>query len=499
MKRSWKADLSRFIELISLRLYSDPIKAGIRELITNSLDARIGKVEIWIDYDEKEKKLRYTDTGAGIDPESFEEVYGKIASGHKRKKESRGFFGIGRMSLIAASEKGMIISYKDGKVYKWSFDKEGWEGPKVEEDKDEIGHGIYLQFDGLVIEDLKKIEKWIRKTFSIPLLKKECTLKFQYRDLDSMINEEFTEHGLKKTKYGNLKLYTKEEMNGTLYICQKGILVKEEDYTGLTAFVDQDFLDIKTDREGFVNNEKYRYFKRVLKKELAKLRPRESFEKMEVDFIRRLMKEFKKYWFKKVKENNVLEKLKIEFPKEGDEIIKEEDSNSPDIPEERETESMSELEPFEPSKSIIEETEETIEYPTIKPLEREIPRFQEKITPIEDVQNISSTEPSNEKVETPKEKETKTVKIKGARPVQLGKEFPMIFFETEPFTLVFNTTHPVFRKFLERGKLGSSELAVLFERMFEAIYISEEQPNLSLEEVKKRWVKVDQKLKEIFK
>jgi len=35
----------------------------------------------------------------------------------------------------------------------------------------------------------------------------------------------------------------------------------------------QGFLDIKTDREGFMNNEKYRTFKSDLMKELAELRP----------------------------------------------------------------------------------------------------------------------------------------------------------------------------------------------------------------------------------
>lgn len=496
MKEEWKVDMNRLIELVARRMYSDPIKAGIRELITNSLDARIGKVEIWIDYDDIKKKLRYTDSGAGIDPNSFKEIYGKIASAHKRRKGSRGFFGIGRMSLIAASERGMIISYKDGKVYTWTFDKKGWEGPLIEEDKDEIGHGVYLEFNGLELKDLKEIEEWIKKTFSIPLLEKECAIKFQHVDLYSNIRGDFTVQEPKKTKYGEIRLYTKEEMDGTLFICQKGILVKEEDYTGLTAYVDQEFLDIKTDREGFVNNEKYRYFKKTLKKELAKLRPQKSFEKMEVDFIKRLMKEFKKYWFKKVKENHVMEKLQIEFPKEEETVlpkdfeptnIPEEEAKLPEIPYEptppetpyEEKESEIEIGPFE-DNAIQGEI-----LPTPPETEIEIgPATDEAITEIPKVEK--------------KEQETKTVKIKGAKPADLGEEYPMIFFEREPFVLVFNTTHPVFRKLIEKGKLGSHQLAVLFERMFEAAY-SDAHPVESMEELKKRWKEVDLKLKEVLK
>lgn len=497
MKNLWKVDMNRLIELVASRMYSDPVKAGIRELITNSLDARIGKVEIWIDYDDIQNQLRYTDTGMGIDPKSFKEIYGKIASAHKRRKGSRGFFGIGRMSLIASSEKGIIMSYKDGKVYTWKFDKNGWEGPEIEEDLDQIEHGVYIQFDGLVLENLGEIEDWIRKTFSIPLLRKECTIKFQYIDLCTQIQEDYTEQKTKGLKEGLLKLYTKEEMDGTLYICQKGILVREEDYTGLTAYIDQNFLDIKTDREGFVNNEKYRHFKKVLKKELAKLRPQKSFEKMEVDFIKRLMKEFKKYWFKKIKENHVLEKLKIEFPKEGNEIVKKEDSVSANIPDISEPESMPELEPYEPFLS--EERNPTKEGESF-PIPETSPSYQEKIPqPEKEQEGKYPAEPSEIEEESKSlQTETKTVKIKGAKPVELGEDFPMVFFESEPFVLVFNTSHPVFKKLIEKGKLGSHELAVLFERMFECAY-SDQFPTESREDLKKRWKEVDKKLREIFK
>jgi len=496
-KQEWKVDISRFIELIAQRMYSEPLKAGIRELITNSLDARIDQVEIWIDYDDIHRVLKYSDTGIGIDPKSFTDIYGKIASGHKRQKDTRGFFGIGRMSLIAASKKGVIMSYTKGKVYTWKFDREGWEGPEIREDKDEIGHGIYLEFKGIDIENLGEIEQWIIKTFSVPLLKKECTIRFQHMELFTQIDNNYTIEDQIITNKRSIQFYTKEEMDGILYICQKGILVREEPYTGLTAYVDQEFLDIKTDREGFINNEKYRFFKSTVKKELAKLRPVKSFEKMEVDFIKRLMRGFKRYWIKKVlvKEKHIMEKMEIEFPKEGEEIIKD-NLPSTEIPIVKKI-PPTDLSPEGlPTPSNMEEeiilgpaTDETIpgESSYVEPNSVKMgPSLDEAISEI----------PHSQKIE--KKEGQKIVKIRGAKPVDLGTDYPVIFYESDPFVLIFNTSHPVFKKLVEKGKLGSAQLALLFERMFECAH-SDAHPVESLEDLKTRWKEVDKKLREIFK
>lgn len=484
MKESWKVDMSRLVEIVAERLYSDPIKAGIRELITNSLDARKDQVTIEIHYMEDEKKLRYSDDGIGIDPESFREVYGKIASGHERKKGSRGIFGLGRMALIAASKRGILISYKNGKVYEWKFNRRGWSGPRITKDLDEIGHGIYLEFEGLDLTNLAEIEEWIRKTFSLPLLKKECLIYLNHGEIFTSIQgPKFGEcEEPIKTKYGRINLYTKEEIDGTLYICQKGILVREEPFTGITAYIDQDFLDIKTDREGFINNEKYRLFRKRLKERLNKFRPERSFKKMEIDFVKRLMREFKRYWFKKVKEKKVPIKIDLKFPESGQEIIKEDQSPQLDVAI------------LSPKKVRLPEVAETSPVPVeVIPLPQETSVSEEKPS-----LNSNGIVPFLSEEKEKKVEEKKAVIIKGAKPVPLGEDYPMIFFESDPFVLVFNTSHPIFRKLVEKGKLGSSQLSVLFERMFNCAYL-DKYPVESLEELKKRWKEVDSKLKEIFK
>jgi len=530
--RKWDVDVGRFVEIVAERMYTDPILAGIRELITNSLDARKDKVSIQMDY--KDKIFRYVDDGVGIDPKSFEEVYGKIASGHTRKKEARGFFGIGRMALIASSEKGTIMSYYKGNVYTWTFTKDGWTGPFIAKDEDQIGHGVFIQFEGLDIGNVEELKIWVQKTFNIPLLRKECEIKICDEEIFWNTSLDWKEQLPIQSKYGSIQFYTKEETDGLLFICQKGILVKEEPYTGLSAYVDQGFLDIKTDREGFVNDVKYRYFNKVLKQELSKLRPVKAFKKMEVDFIKRLMKDFKTFWEKKVTDVNVMESvpLKIEFPEEGKEVITEEEPKF----EEKEND-WSKIPTTDELAEHIDKTEgqdsAPITAPTVEEQGIDVEHIEDgtpsEVTPSpesssstdeilpEKKEDINQTIKQDqldqvhesmekdvgsesliqeEKKEEPKEEE-KVTTIRGAKPVELGEDFPVIYFERDPFVLVFNTTHPVFKKLVESGKLGSHELAVLFERMFECAYTNVHPNNDA--ELKERWKEVDRKLKDLFK
>ena len=469
MEEKWEVELDRLIELIAERMYTDPVKAGIRELITNSLDARKGRVEIEINYNQEEKLLQYLDTGTGIDPPSFREVYGKIASAHQRREDSRGFFGLGRMSLIAASQEGKIVSYRDGLISSWQFNREGWK--KVEERRETGREGVYIEFMGLEIENLDEIKSWIRKAFSIPLFRGECRILLNNEELTSIINLDWGEEEI-RARGGRVHLYYREEGEGQIRTCHRGIFVREEAYPGLLVYADQDFLDIKTDREGFVNNEKNRLFKQIVKRELSKLRPRESFERVEVDFVRRLMKGFRRHWLTIDKQSPPRGSIELEFPGE--------------ITITRST----------PSKG----GEGWGELPL--PGERE----EGATGPQEESSGGGASEgalPSEEKIPYQpgppgEEGGKKVVSIRGAVLVELGENYPVIFFESDPFTLVFNTSHPLFKGLIERGKLGNQELALLFERMMEAAFLNE-NPTEGLERVKERWSTVDKRLISLFR
>lgn len=208
------------------------------------------------------------------------------------------------------------------------------------------------------------------------------------------------------------------------------------------------------------------------------------------------MREFKKYWFKKVKKaNHILEKIKLEFPEKGKEIISEAPEIVPQVevtPEEVRKEAINVESPIG-TESISDGSVSIPEKVEIGPsLDTALPRM-----PIDHLEGELKEKKKNDFTRSKKEEE-RVVKIKGAKPVDLGEDYPMIFFETDPFVLVFNVSHPVFRRLVEKGKLGSSQLAVLFERMFEAMFINEDQPLVNREELKKRWAIVDSLLKKVF-
>jgi hypothetical protein len=285
--------------------------------------------------------------------------------------------------------------------------------------------------------------------------------------------------------------------DGRIYYSQKGVGVKEEPYTGLTAFVDQDFLDIKTDREGFVNNKKYRVFKEKIQSYLSKLRPQQAFKKMEVDFIQKLMKEFKKYWKASTEEIQVTtetsnSKLRLEFDspiemkttkqKTKTSILENSDKIIPDIAltKQHKMEFGEESNFLEIKLSSKRESKKTNEI--------EIKKIGKKKN--RNIKRVTATEEESAE-------EVKVVRIKGAKPMDLGEDYPIIFFEKNPFIFIFNTTHPTFQQLVESGSLTTEKLAILFERMmecsYEDLYSTEDRETL-----KARWAEVDKHLKKLF-
>ena len=192
--------------------------------------------------------------------------------------------------------------------------------------------------------------------------------------------------------------------------------------------------------------------------------------------------------------------IDIVFPKDTDLIHTEPDGGynmhlehpidqeiEVDVPVEEETPPEN-VEVFEKETEIeVVSPQITIETPDV------ILNSPEIILPIEDLPSIDNT---NIPIDVDNTKDN-VVTIKGARPMDLGEDFPMVFFETDPFVLIFNTTHPVFKQLVEKNKLGAAELAVLFERMFECAY-TDKNPVENIEDLKARWKAVDGKLKQIF-
>lgn len=525
----WKIDTKHLLEIVAQNMYSNPLEAGLREIIQNGLDAKTnGKINIEITIGED--YITYMDDGKGIDPDEFTEVYGKIASGHERVKHSRGIFGIGRMSFITQSSQGQISTMKDGKEYTWRFTIDGWDEPIVTDSY--LNYGVKIIFNGISVSSpMVDLKTYILKAFAIPLYTKECEIILNKEKLQSPIPEDALVNS-EISKEGPIMVYHHPKIDGKLFICQKGILVKEEDYIGLEAWADQSFLTIKTDREGFVNDAKYRFFMKEIKRELALFRPVQTFKKMEVDFIKSLMKGFKRYWIKKIAMEVENIPLKLEFPEAGKEVMEEKEGELPEATGTTQTEEgiSQPLEPIQPDTSGMfpEKENDWSKIPTVEEVEENIAKSQEDTTStvarqaepptssavalesekLRDVSTINeghedipgqvdtSQEVSEQPAKEPKSEE-RTVMIKGAKPVEMGEDYPVIFYEKDPFVLLFNTNHPIFKKMVEKGKINSHEIAVLFERIFECAYIADKKQDDTDE--KERWKEVDKRLKELFK
>jgi hypothetical protein len=487
----WQVDTNRIISLLSERMYSNVFYSGIKELIVNSLDARRNnQVNIKIHLHEDE--LLYRDDGVGINPKRFDQLFGTIASGHERSEDSRGMFGIGRLALLSQSSEGNVQSHHKGQLYTWRFTLNGYEGPQI---TDAEGNGIVFYFKGLkTTYNLKDVILYLTKILSLALQNKECTITINNVQLSSLITSEY-KMGSFQSSYGLVTVYYKLGREGRIYYTQKGVGVREEPYTGLTAFVDQDFLDIKTDREGFVNNKKYRIFREKLQSYLSNLRPQEAFKKMEVDFIQKLMKEFKKYWKISTEEIQVAmetstSKIRLEF----DSSLEQKAAKPKTSMHKADNKAKHVISPKDRQKTKLEEDPPFLE---IKMSSKHESKQTKKI----EIRKVEKKKPHKIKsvtaAEEESEEEVKVVRIKGAKPMDLGEDYPIIFFEKNPFIFIFNTTHPTFQQLVESGSLSTEKLAILFERMmecsYEDLYSTEDRETL-----KARWAEVDKHLKKLF-
>lgn len=117
-------ELANFMTNALVRnLYSNPIFAFIRESIQNSIDAmRVNNTldkGLYIHIPSKDNpKLFISDYGPGISKETFDTTYGQLGFSSKRNDNSlNGGYGIGRLTILAASEQGFITTINNGFKY----------------------------------------------------------------------------------------------------------------------------------------------------------------------------------------------------------------------------------------------------------------------------------------------------------------------------------------------------------------------------------------------
>lgn len=120
--------IGKLVSLLSTSLYQNPLKAFVRETVSNAYDSHLeaGQTEkpIVVNYDIANNTLSIRDYGVGLSPERIREVYSFVGGSTKSDtNEQIGGFGIGRLSGLALSDIVHITSWYDGIQYSYVLSK----------------------------------------------------------------------------------------------------------------------------------------------------------------------------------------------------------------------------------------------------------------------------------------------------------------------------------------------------------------------------------------
>ncbi len=113
-------------QMLTAKVYNDPILAVIREWSTNACDACIeGEKDINFDVHlptDSELFFSVRDYGTGLAPEDIIGLFSNLGASTKRNSNAlNGTFGIGRMAGLAVSSGFSVDSYFNGKLYSYAI------------------------------------------------------------------------------------------------------------------------------------------------------------------------------------------------------------------------------------------------------------------------------------------------------------------------------------------------------------------------------------------
>lgn len=112
-------------QLIMDKLYTNPLRATIREIIANAIDANreAGRENfLSIQMPGLEPTLWITDYGFGISPQRMKEVYTKVFTSTKRNNNRDiGCYGIGRLSCLSLAQQYPLVTRVDGVEYHYAI------------------------------------------------------------------------------------------------------------------------------------------------------------------------------------------------------------------------------------------------------------------------------------------------------------------------------------------------------------------------------------------
>jgi hypothetical protein len=111
-------------DILGKKLYSDPFKAIVQEYSTNAKDAHIeaGNTKPFDVHlpSIKDPTFRLRDYGTGMSPERIETICCTYGESTKREtNENTGKFGLGFKAALAYTNSYGVVSYHDGKMYRY--------------------------------------------------------------------------------------------------------------------------------------------------------------------------------------------------------------------------------------------------------------------------------------------------------------------------------------------------------------------------------------------
>lgn len=126
-------DSQNSFSLLQGKQYEDPIKATLRALVENALDAHVDSHTTEpVKISAHHHKIVVQDAGLGISPDTFEQHFTKFfASNRTHSNAYHGFFGVGAKAPLAVAQQFRVCTIHEGTQYTWLC-KRGTPAPTAE-------------------------------------------------------------------------------------------------------------------------------------------------------------------------------------------------------------------------------------------------------------------------------------------------------------------------------------------------------------------------------
>lgn len=165
-------------KLIMDKLYTNPLRATIREIISNAIDAnREAESENKIDITLPgiESCLWIRDYGIGINPERMQKYYTKVFTSSKREDNTGiGSYGIGRLSCLSLAEQYPLITRVNGAKYHYAVYLNEFGIPDISlllQEKTEEANGTSV---GIPTTDIDKVKEYLVETLAFTDVNVNC-------------------------------------------------------------------------------------------------------------------------------------------------------------------------------------------------------------------------------------------------------------------------------------------------------------------------------------